>query len=430
MKSWFCVPNNWTDITCKITSLAELKVIEYVLRHTWGYGEHSSWEMKRISTDEFSHGRKRQDGTRIDRGTGLSNKSVFDGLKRAVENDYLTKYIDNTDLGRIAHYYQLRMEGDTRKIIYAMNPNKKGSSPWKEISKETKKRVYKRSGGVCSYCGNKSKKWHFDHILPSSRGGPDSEDNLALACPPCNMAKQNKTPDEWERPVFYYVDGAKKIYQGWVRFYKGPSKESKHPPLNNIGMEQRNKPKIDTNRNTMSKLSSSDGKRSFPSSDGRKGKRTATPWDHKATAELHKVVSSHIKVNCTANNKQWANQFSLMRTRDKVPKRDIRSAIEWYKDNIGSEYMVEAFSASTFRKKYMNGQIPAAMKRNGYNNASNLDDPRTELQRTVDRVLEHLREDGTWHGDYYDPPEQSDVDRALVALGKRKGEISSGDCMS
>src|SRR5690348_18359460 len=84
---WFKVPNEWTDVTAEITSLAELKVIEYVMRHTWGYGEYE--EYKHITIDEFMHGRMRRNGTRIDKGTKLSEFGVKDGLKRAIKHGYL-----------------------------------------------------------------------------------------------------------------------------------------------------------------------------------------------------------------------------------------------------------------------------------------------------------------------------------------------------
>lgn len=107
-QNWFRLPNSWTNITAEITSLAELKVVEYVLRHTWGYQEYGI--SKRISTDEFMEGRKRSDGTRMDKGTGLSNKSVIDGLKRAVEDGLLVEEVDDTDRGRIKKYYSVRMK--------------------------------------------------------------------------------------------------------------------------------------------------------------------------------------------------------------------------------------------------------------------------------------------------------------------------------
>lgn len=106
-QNWFRLPNSWTDITADIQSLAELKIVEYVLRHTWGYQEYGI--SKRISTDEFMEGRKRADGSRMDRGTGLSNKSVIDGIRRAIEDGFLVEEIDDSDKGRIKKYYALKM---------------------------------------------------------------------------------------------------------------------------------------------------------------------------------------------------------------------------------------------------------------------------------------------------------------------------------
>ena len=34
------MPDNWTDISAAITNIAELKVVQYILRHTWGYREY------------------------------------------------------------------------------------------------------------------------------------------------------------------------------------------------------------------------------------------------------------------------------------------------------------------------------------------------------------------------------------------------------
>jgi hypothetical protein len=107
-QNWFRLPNEWTDITCDMKSLAELKVVEYVLRHTWGYQEYGL--AKRISTDEFMRGRRRQDGSRLDRGTGLSNRSVIDGLRLAVAHGYLVEERDDRDKGRIQKQYRLHMQ--------------------------------------------------------------------------------------------------------------------------------------------------------------------------------------------------------------------------------------------------------------------------------------------------------------------------------
>ena len=53
------LPNNWFDLAARFSSWAEHKVVEYILRHTWGYHEYGI--AKLITMDEFMHGRKRRD---------------------------------------------------------------------------------------------------------------------------------------------------------------------------------------------------------------------------------------------------------------------------------------------------------------------------------------------------------------------------------
>lgn len=52
----------------------------------------------------------------------------------------------------------------------------------------------------CPYC-NLTIQWNqlsYDHIMPSSRGGEDNQDNLVLCCGICNRQKGNLTGDEYK----------------------------------------------------------------------------------------------------------------------------------------------------------------------------------------------------------------------------------------
>lgn len=104
---YFRVPNMWIDVCSKIDNLAELKVVLYVMRHTWGFQEYNL--PKHITIDEFMHGRKLRDGGRMDLGTGLSNQSVISGLAKAVQHGYLICAVDASDRARIRKSYALRM---------------------------------------------------------------------------------------------------------------------------------------------------------------------------------------------------------------------------------------------------------------------------------------------------------------------------------
>ena len=66
------------------------------------------------------------------------------------------------------------------------------------ISVLTRKNIYARDHYRCQYCGTKcqGKDLTLDHILPESRGGPFTWDNLVTCCRACNRKKDDRTPEE------------------------------------------------------------------------------------------------------------------------------------------------------------------------------------------------------------------------------------------
>ena len=62
----------------------------------------------------------------------------------------------------------------------------------------TRKAVFIRDGFVCQYCGVKVSMTTGtrDHVIPRSRGGPDTLTNVVTACRACNVSKDDRTPDE------------------------------------------------------------------------------------------------------------------------------------------------------------------------------------------------------------------------------------------
>jgi 5-methylcytosine-specific restriction endonuclease McrA len=65
------------------------------------------------------------------------------------------------------------------------------------ISKELRISVEQRAKGFCEYClaSSKFSPSHFEmeHILPESKGGKTTIENLALACRRCNGLKFTRT---------------------------------------------------------------------------------------------------------------------------------------------------------------------------------------------------------------------------------------------
>ncbi|MEV7694095.1 HNH endonuclease [Microbacterium sp. NPDC089189] len=58
----------------------------------------------------------------------------------------------------------------------------------------TRRGVLRRDGHHCAYCGKSAST--IDHVLPRSRGGKDTWDNLVACCLRCNNVKGDRTPQE------------------------------------------------------------------------------------------------------------------------------------------------------------------------------------------------------------------------------------------
>ncbi len=64
----------------------------------------------------------------------------------------------------------------------------------------SRKNILKRDRNRCQYCGVTSD-LTIDHVIPRSRGGGDTWENLVAACNTCNHKKGNRTPKEAEMPL-------------------------------------------------------------------------------------------------------------------------------------------------------------------------------------------------------------------------------------
>lgn len=91
----------------------------------------------------------------------------------------------------------------------------------------TRRNILLRDGHKCLYCGA-TERLTIDHVLPRSRGGENSWENLATACISCNNKKGNRTPSEAEmklshapyRPshIFSITNSGKHLDERWKPF--------------------------------------------------------------------------------------------------------------------------------------------------------------------------------------------------------------------
>lgn len=80
-------------------------------------------------------------------------------------------------------------------VIIAVNFNKMPKSK----PKLTKRNIRARDKGICQYTGKKLKpsQGNVDHVIPVSRGGANTWQNMVYCCKELNVKKGNKLPEEF-----------------------------------------------------------------------------------------------------------------------------------------------------------------------------------------------------------------------------------------
>lgn len=90
-----------------------------------------------------------------------------------------------------------------KSAFKALYPNAK-TEEWDRMT------VFEKDGGVCYLCGQYILIPNFepDHVVPTSKGGDDTYDNLRAAHQTCNCAKKDLTLDEFKQTG------------SWIRLHK------------------------------------------------------------------------------------------------------------------------------------------------------------------------------------------------------------------
>lgn len=61
------------------------------------------------------------------------------------------------------------------------------------------KELFRRDQNICMYCGTETPNYKLtrDHVIPTSKGGPNTWTNCVTACKRCNHLKADRTPEQW-----------------------------------------------------------------------------------------------------------------------------------------------------------------------------------------------------------------------------------------
>ena len=69
----------------------------------------------------------------------------------------------------------------------------------------SRKNIFTRDGFKCLYCGAHGSKivLELEHIVPKSRGGQGTWENVCASCHACNQKKRDRTPEEADMPLLH-----------------------------------------------------------------------------------------------------------------------------------------------------------------------------------------------------------------------------------
>lgn len=66
--------------------------------------------------------------------------------------------------------------------------------PYRARATLSRRAVLVRDAFECQYCGGRAE--NIDHVLPRSKGGPHTWENVVACCRRCNSRKENRMPAE------------------------------------------------------------------------------------------------------------------------------------------------------------------------------------------------------------------------------------------
>ena len=108
MERMTCVPNELYDYWLAVLKPAELRVLYYLARRTYGWRKDSD----QVSVSQICNGIERRNGSKVDLGTGLGRRSVQRSLRTLVARGLITEHDEFSSNGRqLPNIYAINRQG-------------------------------------------------------------------------------------------------------------------------------------------------------------------------------------------------------------------------------------------------------------------------------------------------------------------------------
>jgi 5-methylcytosine-specific restriction endonuclease McrA len=131
-------------------------------------------------------------------GVRRAFRLFYAGRARAVAPDFASYDFENwCDLPPSADDQVIRTPTRAIRIPKVIQLVQYDRLPSREI-RFTRRNIFYRDKNRCQYCGKvfRQRELNLDHVVPLSRGGKSTWDNVVCACIPCNTEKGCRTPEE------------------------------------------------------------------------------------------------------------------------------------------------------------------------------------------------------------------------------------------
>ena len=144
----------------------------------------------------------------------------------SVPKAFLLVYLKKADLVAESSTEKLRSVSETFPMPSVIRLHKYVYLPYRGVML-TRQNIFKRDNHQCQYCGT-PEELTLDHVIPKSRGGRTSWDNLITACKRCNSRKGDYTPEEasmalYQKPfkpsfIMFLRDFSGNVDESWLPF--------------------------------------------------------------------------------------------------------------------------------------------------------------------------------------------------------------------
>lgn len=133
------------------------------------------------------------------RRAGLQSKDCGDGHWQILGGGFLVNYWDETRRGPVFCVSGMKGQpGGVKQAIEAASQppaTERGKRKGKKWSQRMRRRLLERDPR-CRWCGCdlNFETCTLDHVIPLGKGGHSGDDNVCLACDPCNKEKRDTMP--------------------------------------------------------------------------------------------------------------------------------------------------------------------------------------------------------------------------------------------